>query len=223
MKPRTYECIPWRVTIPATPVPAAGLIDWDALVQRETLQITGLATDFFTTAAAQREADRMLRACREQVRRGNRYALTELLDDNPAFILVEWVRETYLRLLKGGLPLRRPGRTRGKHMVNPLVIRALVDCLVERQEVPNREQAFHYLADKGLASYYAVRSFYYRGRQDSHFQPVYFEFPERSVRVPASIAEPFLARVRILEAGSRLQYRGKDPRRGRVDATFAAL
>jgi len=103
---------------------------------------------------------------------------------------------------KGGLPLRRPGRTRGKHMVNPLVIRALVDCLVERQEVPNREQAFHYLADKGLASYYTVRSFYYRGRQDSRFQPVYFEFPERSVRVPASIAEPFLARVRMLEAGS---------------------
>jgi hypothetical protein len=107
-------------------------------VQRETLQITGLATDFFTTAAAQRQADRMLRACREQVRRGNRYALTELLDDNPAFILVEWVHEMYMRLLKGGLPLRRPGRTRGKHMVNPLVIRALVDCLVERQEVPNR-------------------------------------------------------------------------------------
>jgi len=54
-------------------------------------------------------------------------------------------------------------------MVNPLVIRALVDCLVERQEVPNREQAFHYLADKGLASYYTVRSFYYRGRQDSRW------------------------------------------------------
>ena len=60
-----------NVAIQATPVPASGSIDWDALVQRETLQISGLATDFFTTAVAQRGADRMLRACREQVRRGN--------------------------------------------------------------------------------------------------------------------------------------------------------
>ena len=222
MKPSTYEFIPWRAVVPATPVLAPGPLDWDDLVRRETLQITGVATDFFTTAAAQRDANRMLHACREQIRRGNRYALIELLDDNPAFILVDWVRETYLRLLKGGLSLRRPGRIRGKHLVNPLVIGAVVDCLVERHEVPNREEAFHYLSGKGLASYHTVRSFYYRGRQDSRFQPVYVEFPERRVRVPASIAEPFLARVRMLEAGSRLHYRGEDPQRGRVDVTFSA-
>jgi hypothetical protein len=43
------------------------------------------------------------------------------MDDNPAFILVDWVRETYLRLLKGGLPLRRPGRIRGSAVLGTCI------------------------------------------------------------------------------------------------------
>ncbi len=222
MKPRAYEFIPWTAVVPATPSVDAGSLNWDEITQRETLRITGVATEVFTIEAARREAEERLRACRARLASGDRYAFIELLDDNAAFILVDWVRETLLRLLKGGLPLRRRGRIHGKHLVDPRIIGCLVECLVTSGEVPSREEAFRYLADKGLASYHTVRGLYYRGRRDSRFRAVYFEYPERGFQVPALAAEAFLARTRMLEAGGRLSYRGEDPERGYHSVTVAA-
>jgi hypothetical protein len=126
VKPTAYEFIPWTAMSPAQPVVASGPLEWDEILREETLQIGGVVTEFFSTEAARREAERMLGACRERLRRGNRYAIIELLDDNPAFILVEWVRKALLRLMQGGLPLRRRGRIRGKYVVHPLIVAALV-------------------------------------------------------------------------------------------------
>lgn len=222
MKPRAYEVTPWKAIVPAQPVVDFGRLDWDQILREQTVVVTGTATDFFTTEAAQREAARMLRACYDRLRGGERYALTELLDDNPAFILVAWVREALLRWLELGVPLRRRGRIRGEHLVEPLIIGALADCLVAQGEVPSLEQAFHYLADKGLASYYTIKALYYRRRHDSRYRPVYFEFPERRFQVSAEVGERYLARVRMLDAGDRVTYSGQDPARGRVETTFVA-
>jgi hypothetical protein len=222
MKPRAYEVIPWKAIVPAQPVVDCTRLDWDQILRAQTVVITGTATDFFTTEAAQREAARMLRACQDRLRRGERYALIELLDDNPAFILVALVREALLRWLELGVPLRRRGRIRGAHLVEPLIIGALADGLVAQGEVPNLEQAFHYLADKGLASYHTLKALYYQRRHDSRYRPLYFEFPERRFEVSVEVAERYLARVRMLEAGDRVSYRGQDAAHGRIETTFVA-
>jgi len=62
MKPRAYEVIPWKAIVPAQPVVDCTRLDWDQILRAQTVVITGTATDFFTTEAAQREAARMLRA-----------------------------------------------------------------------------------------------------------------------------------------------------------------
>jgi hypothetical protein len=223
MKPKVYEFTPTVTVVPAQPILASRPLDWDEILQKETVWTEGVQTECLTTDGARREADRMLRACRERLRRGDRYALIELLDDNPAFIEVQWVREALFRLLEGGLPLRRRGRIRGKHVRSPHIIRALVELLVARRDdVRNHEEAFRYLEDKGMASKHTIRRLYYQGRQDSRFRPVQFEYPERSFRVPAAEAERFLRRGRILGEGERLTYRGQDPKRGEVELIFEA-
>jgi hypothetical protein len=58
---------------------------------------------------AEDEAERLLRRCKDQVRRGERWAILELLEINPEFIVVPWVREMLGRFLRGGLPLRALG------------------------------------------------------------------------------------------------------------------
>lgn len=222
MKPKAYEFTPTVTVVPAQPILASRPLDWNEILQKETVWTEGVQTQCLTTESARREADRMLRACRERLRRGDRYALTEVLDDNPAFIEVEWVREALLRLLEGGLPLRRRGRIRGKHFRSPHIIRALVECLVTRGDVPSSEEAFCYLEDKGFASKHTIRRLFYQGRQDSRFRPVQFEYPERSFRLTAEEAEPWLRRVRILGEGERLVYRGQDPTLGEVELIFEA-
>ncbi len=83
------------------------------------LRIDGVSTVPCETQAAEREAQEMLARCREQLRRGNRYALIELLDANPWFIADSWVAEQLLRLRHGGLPLRRRGRVRERYRFHP--------------------------------------------------------------------------------------------------------
>ena len=51
MKPRAYEFIPWTAVVPATPSVDAGSLNWDEITQRETLRITGVATEVFTIEA----------------------------------------------------------------------------------------------------------------------------------------------------------------------------
>ena len=100
-----YEMIPVRGVIPAVPVLDPAPHPVDELRGAHTIHITGAATTvFFQVEAARREAEAMLADCRGEVERGNHYALTELLDANPAFIAVAWVRDTVRRLIKEGHP-----------------------------------------------------------------------------------------------------------------------
>src|SRR5439155_19030796 len=111
-----------------------------------TVRITGLNSIPFEIETARREAQGLLRRCREELRRGNRFAITELLDTNPAFIAVPWVAHELLRLQRGGLPLRRRGRVRGVYRFHPLVVAGLVRHLISRGDAPNVERALQQLA-----------------------------------------------------------------------------
>jgi hypothetical protein len=137
-----YEVIPVRGVIPAVPVLGPAPHHVDELRSAHTIRITGAATVFFQADAARREAEAMLASCRGEVERGHHYALIELLDANPAFMAVAWVRETCRSFIKEGHPLRRRGRIRGKYTFHPLMLVGLVRHLITMGDAKSPEQAF---------------------------------------------------------------------------------
>ena len=159
----TYELIPVRGMIPAVPVLEPNSRPVEELRSTHTIHITGAATVFFQAEAARREAEAMLAHCRAEIEAGNRYALTELLDANPAFMAVAWVRETLWGFLKEGRPLRRRGRIRGKHAFHPLMLVGLVNHLIALGDARNPEQAFGLLEELRVLPYGTAKDLYYRG------------------------------------------------------------
>ena len=62
------------------------------------------------------------------------------MDFHPEFMCVSWVREELLKLIEGGLPLRRRERPRGRYTMHPLVVAGLVEHMIATGQVPDREQ-----------------------------------------------------------------------------------
>ncbi len=127
-KPKRYEIIPFRMVLSGIPIPADGALpdgpseESDACQWPAELPITGVFTRPTCPERARQQAEELLRHCRERLRRRDRSAIPELLDLNPEFISVRWVREELLRLLEGGLPLRKLGRPWGRYKRNPLFV-----------------------------------------------------------------------------------------------------
>lgn len=222
MSADTYEVIPFRGVIPAVPVLDPGPHPVEELRSAHSIRITGAATVFFQADGARREAEAMLAHCRGEVERGNPYALTELLDANPAFMAVAWVRETCRSLIKEGHPLRRRGRIRGKHTFHPLMLVGLVRHLIATGDAKNPEQAFGLLEELRVLAYGTAKDLYYRGVQEDRFKPILLEFPEYAQRVPAAELQVFLSRVEMLEPGRPVQRKIQDPTLGEVEITFRA-
>src|SRR5215831_10780270 len=148
MKPRGYELTPFRLFAPGTPIPAGTALpdappderdipDWPA-----EMPIVGLGRQEISFERARKEANALLERARRRLERGDRYALLELLDDNPEFIAVAWVRKELGRLVEAGLPLRKPGRPRSRYRVSPLMVTGLVEYLIAAKKAKNPEQAF---------------------------------------------------------------------------------
>lgn len=217
-----YEVIPVRGVIPAVPVLGPALHHVDELRSAHTIRITGAATVFFQADAARREAEAMLASCRGEVERGHHYALMELLDANPAFMAVAWVRETCRSFVKEGHPLRRRGRIRGKYTFHPLMLVGLVRHLIAMGDAKSPEQAFGLLEELRVLPYGTAKDLYYRGVQEDRFKPILLEFPEYAQQVTAAELQGFLARVEMLEPGRPVQRTIQDPRLGEVEITFRA-
>lgn len=219
-EPETYEVTPARLITPAEPHVANERLDPVEIRSSGALQIDGVTTVPCETQAAEREAERMLARCREQLRCGNRYALTDLLDANPWFIAVPWVADALLRLRRGGLPLRRRGRVRGRYQFHPLVVAGLIKYLIGRREAATVEAALWRLDEIGLISYATAKDLYYRARLDDRFKPIMLTWPELAVRVPAEVARPLLRGLEVHGPDKPLTRSWEDPERGRVDLTL---
>ncbi len=216
-KPEGYKFTPARLIVPAEQHVANAQLDAVDIRSSGELRIDGVSAVPCETQAAEREAQAMLARCREQLRRGNRYAVIELLDANPWFIAVPWLAEQLLRLRRGGLPLRRRGRVRGRYQFHPLVVAGLVKYVMERGEAANVERALGRLDEIGLLSYATAKDLYYRARGDERFRPIMLTWPELTARVPAEVAETFLRRAEVLAPGHPVTRSWEDPERGRVD------
>ena len=217
-----YELTPFRAVIPCRPV-FSGPLDVDRLRTSKTFEITAAESVVFQAAAARQEAEMMVADCMRRFRRGDRYALIELLDANPAFILVPWVAEKYFLLLRNGMPLRRPGRVRGKHEFHPLVVVGLVQYLIEAREAKHPHEAFQILRSRRILEYTTARDLFYRGLKEDRFRPVYFEFEHLRRLAPAEEVEPLLSRALSIKPGTKTRAKAMDPALGEVDITFEGL
>jgi hypothetical protein len=222
VKPRVYEMTPIRVFLPAIPRLGGDPLPVDQIRTGQEFPIAGARTLPCTTAGATREAAEMLEACKTRVKRGESWALTELLDANPAFIADGWVRQTLGQFIEQGVPLRRRGRIRGKYQFHPLIVVGLVEYLLNKGVVGSIDQAFLRLEKLRILAYDAAKELFYRTRREDRFRPIVLEFPELARRVSAEELAALFPYVEMLEAGSRVTRTFRDPVRGDVEVIFEA-
>lgn len=220
-KSRGYEAIPFRMVLPGIPVVGEGALpkappEEEAFACPKEIPVLGLSTLSGQPDRAMREAEALLRECWHRHRRGDRCAILALLDLNPFFIGVRWVREELLRLLDGGLPLQKRGRPRGRYNVHPLVVVGLVEHLVETGRAANQEQAFGKLEELRVLPYGSAKDAFYRGVREKRFRPILLLFPELAQSVSAEESAAQLSRGEVLEAGGEITRTWEDPRLGTV-------
>src|SRR5687767_13833994 len=99
-KIRGYELTPFTMHIGASPVPASEVVPVE-LSHAETMNmpkefpIIGVRTGPASPADAERQANELLDEYRSRLDGGDRSAVAMLLDINPVFMGVPWVREAY--------------------------------------------------------------------------------------------------------------------------------
>ena len=214
---------PIRVSLPAIPDLGDGALPVDQIRTSQEFPIAGARTLPCTTEGATREAAEMLAACKARVARGEGWALTELLDANPAFIADDWVRHTLGQFIQQGMPLRRRGRIRGKYQFHPLIVVGLVEYLLKTGVAGSIDQAFHRLEELRILAYDAAKELYYRTLREDRFKPIVLEFPELARRVSAEELATLFPYVEMLDAGSRITRTFRDPERGDTEVAFQAL
>jgi len=208
--------------IPAIPQIVDGPLPVDEIRNRQEIPINGLRTVVCTTERATSEAQKMIEACKARVERGESWAVTELLDANPAFMADPWVRHTLGEMVEQRRPLRRRGRVTGKYQFHPLVVVGLVEYFLENEGVGSIDRAFHRLEGLKILAYDAAKELYYRTRQEDRFRPILMEFPEFSRLLSAEETAALVARIEMLGPGSGIARTFHNPRLGTVQAKFEA-
>jgi hypothetical protein len=222
-KPKRYEVIPIRMVLSAIPIPADGALpdspseESDACQWPDELPITGVFTRPTCLERARQQAEELLWHCRERLRRGDRSAIPELLDLNPEFISVRWVREELFQLVEGGCPLRKRGRPWGRYKMHPLFVVGLVEHLMVTKRAKNPEQAFGRLEELGVLSYESAKECFYRAQREKRFEPVLMEFPELRQVISDEEAARLLRTAEVLQPGKKSVRRWEDSRLGTVE------
>jgi hypothetical protein len=154
-KSAVYEVTPFRLVSPLVPRFSSDLIeqslkDWKQPRLRSNFPVVGGDADVSPIEDIQSDTKTILEFYEKRFRRGDRKAVQELLDVNPEFIKVPWVAEAYLKFKASGLSLRKTGRPKGTHEINPLILVGLVDYLLKTETVKNKEKALCNLEDLKL-------------------------------------------------------------------------
>ena len=122
-----------------------------------------------------RETDKILREHKYRYKRGDRKALLELININPAFMLDDWVAEEVHKILSSRSPSRGKGRPFGTGFLHPLIIFGLVDWLIKTGKAKNKEKAFWELYAQGFCTYDTEKKIYYETQRNKYIQRLVFE------------------------------------------------
>ena len=218
-KPQAYEKVPFRMCLPAAPMPAPEVLEAGRLPTE--MSIVGLEGRPAQMEAARHQANELLRRCRHEHRAGDRSAVLDLVRDHPEFVVMDpWARET---LLESRLLRKKSGRPRSSFSRHPLIVVGLVSHLVDTGAVPNKERAFARLEELGFGPYESLKSAYYQALREPRFRAVLVEYPELAERLSADEGERLVAGVRVLGPGEEVTYHGEHPILGTVEMTFKDL
>jgi hypothetical protein len=220
---KRYTRTPAYLVVRGIPVPRAGSVptsppEVEGYCWPEEIVLGAIHSGTVQAARAERDAEALLRWCRDRVRRGDRTALLDLLDLNPAFIADRWVREEVGRLMEGGLLARRRGRPKGRCLRHPLAVMGLIQYLIEMGHAANPEQAFGQCEALGILPYDTAKRCYYEARGDRRFRPILLKFPEYTEEVPSDDTERRTSHV--LGPGVEVTATWADPRFGTVRIAF---
>ncbi len=217
-----YEVTPFTMVIPASPTLESKRRPLAEVRDDQVIHITGAKTLSTTPLDARREAQAMINETRARVDSGHPEAILELLDANPAFIAVRWVRETLGKLAREGQLRRRRGRVAGRRRFSPLVLVGLVNHLILMGDAANPEQAFGVLEQAEILKYGTAKDLYYRGVREDRFKPILLAFEELARCVSDDALRPLLDQADVLGAGKTIRRLVRDPELGEVDIEFAA-
>ena len=214
-KSETYEAIRVRTAFPGVSIPP----EENALSLKE-LSIQGVSTLPQSINNAEGKADELLKECRRCIRKRDFSTFLSRLDAYPALIEDRWVREMVFKLAKQDRLRRRSGRPDACYNIYPLIVVGLVEQLITRGQVPNREQAFLTLEALGIMSYERAKYFFYRARREKRFRAILLKSAELAHVVTA---EDMAARCRdaeTLDPGGKITRTAEDPKLGTVEITF---
>lgn len=117
-----------------------------------------------------KETESLLKKYKELYRKGNRRAVLDLIDINPAFALDAWVAEKVYAIRKTGFPSRRRGRPYGTSSFHPLIILGLVDWMISTGKAKNKERTFWEIKDWWDCSYDTIKKKYYDAKGNKYIQ-----------------------------------------------------
>ena len=137
------------------------------------------------------------------------FAVLELLDIQPTFVRIKWVRKAFERLMKMERAKRRRGRPRGTYKINPAIVLGFVKALRDSGKAKNDHQAVVLLHRRGIFRYdqalHAVRA----AKKELRLRPLWIP-STREAPTSAVEAAELLRRAIRPKAGETLDYRA-DP------------
>jgi hypothetical protein len=182
MEPKTYKLTPLSVSL--------GMIPSFATTKKPgEFVTTGACVPVMNVGeieSGSKETEIILKDYKQRYRMGDRKALWELIDRNPAFMLDDWVAQKAYVMLKIGFPSRGRGRRFGTATFHPLVILGLVDWMIKIGEAKNKENAFRKLSEQRFCSYDTAKKTYYDAQRNKYIQHLVFE----KLREQREISQP---------------------------------
>ena len=205
-KPRRSETIPVSLVVPAVPLPSKEVFTQEASLDFKRLRMQGITTLTASFSLAYRVTERLLRAVRNKIRRGDIRAVQELLYINPEFLRIPWVGKAYERLRRLQRAQRKRGRPRGIYTIDPHIVLGFVFALRASGEVKTNHHAVRLIGRMGL-SYNRAWRLYRAALKDSRLLPLLLPRPEKKRVISAEESEALQKSAIMPAPGSRLAYK----------------
>jgi hypothetical protein len=157
VKPKYYESTPATLAVSLIPL-------FTSDTRPGTLAVTSCSSGDIRVdelGAFEKDTEGLLRKCKDQCRHGHHTAVLQLVNINPAFMLDEWVAETWLKLHKNGFFSRCRGRPFGSAYYHPLIVVGLVEWMINSGQARNKDEAFGKLEELCFFSYETAKKTYY--------------------------------------------------------------
>lgn len=214
-----YEAIPCQLTAYGIPHIATA----DTLKSPNQVTVQGVTTLSTSIDRAVRGAEDRIRYVKHRLRLGDHQALVNLLDDRPEFVTDTWILHELLKWLSTGRSYRKRGRKVGTFVRHPLIVAAVVNELLNRNEVNNKAAAYDWLEKHGWLSHSAAKESYSQATREERFRAVLIRNPVGSKFRSDEEISRLLTDAKLIEPGMTATYTLATFREGALTVTFEGI